>query len=78
MENLELEKIISLAEGGDFKSQYQLGYMYYMGDGIEKDRISAAKWLQKAADRGSARAQGLLGFMLYNGDGIKKDYKRAC
>jgi TPR repeat protein len=47
----------SLAEHGHAKSQLQLGIMYEMGLGTEKDYSEAAKWYQKAAIKGEKEAQ---------------------
>ena len=49
------------AEAGDAKAQFNLGYMYAKGQGVEKDFKEAVKWFQKAADQGYAHAQDNLG-----------------
>lgn len=50
----------SLAENGHAKSQRQLGIMYEMGLGIEKDYPKARKWYQKSAIQGDTEAQNRL------------------
>ena len=32
-------------------AQYNLGLMYDDGDGVEEDKIEAAKWYKKVADQ---------------------------
>jgi hypothetical protein len=37
------------AEKGDIKVQYNLGLMYYQGQGVPKDYVKVYKWLNLAA-----------------------------
>ncbi|MCP4188930.1 MAG: SEL1-like repeat protein, partial [Gammaproteobacteria bacterium] len=39
----------------DTKAQYNLGYMYYKGEGVPQDYAEAKKWLDKAANRENGR-----------------------
>ncbi len=55
-----LESIITSATEGNPEAQYQLGIMYAKGDGVNKDRDRANKWLRKAANQGHAKAQRAL------------------
>ena len=48
------------AELGDFAAQRNLGYLYLKGEGVEKDKAEARKWLEKAAAQGDSYAQELL------------------
>jgi len=45
-----------LAEQGLPLAQYNLGVMYYNGQGVPKDYAEAAKWYRKAAEQGLAEA----------------------
>lgn len=54
----------------DANSQYNLGFMYLNGFGVEEDSILAFKWYQLAASRGHSSAQFDLGWMYANGDGV--------
>ena len=65
------------AEQGDKESQYQLGLMYYKGEGISKDLREAFTWLQKAASQDHAAAQTYLGAIYFGGEGVLKDYTEA-
>src|ERR1700704_3745860 len=51
------------AEQGDARAQYNLGLMYYYGDGVMEDHGEAIKWLRLAAEQGFAAAQDRLGTM---------------
>ena len=54
-----------LAEQGDARAQYNLGSMYYKGEGIPQDAKEAVKWYRLAAEQGISDAQGYLGCMYY-------------
>ena len=73
-----LETLTAKAEQGLPSAQFELGTLYYDGQGgLEKDVKLARKWLEKAAARGEPRAQFNLGVMYYRGEGIKQDYTQA-
>ena len=57
-----------LAEQGDAEAQYNLGVMYYKGDGVSQDYQTAAKWFRLAAEQGDAKAQFVLGGGCINRD----------
>ena len=48
------------AEQGHAGAQEELGWMYLMGVGVEKDKVKAVEWYRKAAEQGYARAQSRL------------------
>ena len=73
------------AEQGDVEAQFELGFMYDFGSGVEKDASKAVYWYQKAANQGDATAQFFLGSMYDYGNGGEKDdtmavywYKKAA
>lgn len=66
-----------LAEAGDPDAQYQLGIMYYRGEGVMQDYREAAAWYQGAAEQGDTEAQLNLGLMYAQGLGVSKDYVQA-
>ncbi|OGJ63320.1 hypothetical protein A3A67_00545 [Candidatus Peribacteria bacterium RIFCSPLOWO2_01_FULL_51_18] len=73
-----LETLTAKAEQGLPSAQFELGTLYYDGQGgLEKDVKLARKWLEKAAARGEPRAQFNLGVMYYTGIGVKQDYAEA-
>ena len=51
------------ADSGDATAQYDLGRLYYKGDGVPKDTAKAAEWWHKAAAQGNAFGQARLGWM---------------
>ena len=68
----------AMAERGDARSQWRLGYRYYSGDGVPKDARQAALWYRKAAEQGLAEAQDDLGVLYDNGEGVPKDDREAA
>ncbi len=48
------------AEQGYAAAQFNLGHMYYRGDGVAQDSEKALIWSQKAAEQGHAGAQKIL------------------
>jgi hypothetical protein len=56
-------EFLAEAEHGNADAQYHLGYMYWYGLGIEKDREEAIKWSKKSANQGNERGKDFLGFI---------------
>ena len=67
-----------LADQGNNAAQFNLGLMYFKGDGVKQNFPKAAKWYRLSAIQGNAEAQFKLGNMYYNGDGIPIDHNRAA
>ena len=63
-----------LAEQGHSPSQYNLGFMYYKGEGVPQDYETAVKWYTLAAEQGDSNAQNNLGVMFANGQGVPEDF----
>lgn len=61
------------AERGDASAQWQLGEMYYRGEGVPEDVALAMRWYEKAAEQGDASAQICLGRMYRAGEGVSRD-----
>ncbi|MDH5171588.1 MAG: sel1 repeat family protein, partial [Gammaproteobacteria bacterium] len=57
----------SAADAGSVEAQYQLGKLYMVGRGVDKDETLARKWLDQAARSGEANAQYTLGLLLLRG-----------
>ena len=70
-------KILRLAEQGDAKAQYVLGWMCEAGQGVTQDYAEAVKWYRLAAKQGIVGAQGALGVMYDKGRGVKQNYNEA-
>ena len=69
--------ILPLAEQGNASAQFNLGWMYYTGQGVPQDYKEAVKWYCLAAEQGYASAQCSLGEMHYGGEGVPQDYAEA-
>ncbi|MGE4295755.1 MAG: tetratricopeptide repeat protein [Campylobacterales bacterium] len=60
------------AEGGDIQAQFDLGFLYGQGAGVEQNASLAKTWWLKAAESGHGGAQTNLGVLLLsegNGSG---------
>ncbi len=66
-------KLLMQAKNGNVEAQRNLGWAYYRGDGITKDKVEAVRWWRKAAEQGDTQAQSVLGRAYSNGDGVAKD-----
>lgn len=56
------------AEKGDGKAQYNIGWCYYHGKGVNKNKVEAKKWLHKASDQGHEGAKEWIDAMIAEGD----------
>lgn len=65
------------AEQGYATAQFNLGVMYYQGEGTLRDPKQALHWHKKSAEQGYTKAQFNLGAMYYQGEGTLKDPKQA-
>ncbi|MGD8708966.1 MAG: SPOR domain-containing protein, partial [Ectothiorhodospiraceae bacterium] len=51
-----LPDLEAAALAGEARAQYALGYMYYYGQGVEKDMDKALTWIRRAANHGDKHA----------------------
>ena len=65
------------ADQGDASAQYNLGLMYYHGEGVKQDYLKAKELWEKAAVKGNAEAKNNIGVLYKQGNGVKQDYKKA-
>ena len=65
------------AEQGYADAQYNLGFMYCNGQGVDVNYKKAFKWYEKAAKQGDADAQYNLGRMHYQGHGVDQSDSMA-
>ena len=62
------------AEQGDPEAQYNLGNMYFNGEGVPQDAPEAVRWYRlPAGEQGHASAQFNLGIRYYEGLGVLRD-----
>jgi uncharacterized protein len=66
-----------LADQGDAKAQYALGFMYDKGQGVPQNHAEAAKWWRLAADQGNTFAQYNLGALYDDGKGVPQNKAEA-
>lgn len=55
----KVTELINTAEHGSVEAMYELGMMYYSGDGVTEDEERAMKWLKRAADNGDSVSKEL-------------------
>jgi hypothetical protein len=76
-EGSALAELRADARGGDPQAQYDLAERYWAGDGVPKSQVTAARWLQRAADQGHADAQSDVGQLYHYGVERPIDYHEA-
>ena len=60
------------------RAQYELGFRYATGRGVQRDDAEALRWFRRAAEQEDASAQTYLGFMYVNGrGGVQQDDAEA-
>ena len=73
-----LRGLSPLAEGGDARAQFDVGFMHSQGWGVPQDPAEAIRWYRKAANQGLQVAQHFLGMAFVKGDGVQRDYTEAA
>jgi uncharacterized protein len=73
-----LRRLSPLAETGDARAQFDIGFMHAFGWGVPRDPAEAMKWYRKAADQGLQVAQHFLGIAYANGEGVRPDNAEAA
>ncbi len=68
---------LQAAKKGYASSQYNLGVMSYLGQGVPQNFTQAANWFEKAGNQDHASAQYNLGYIYYEGKGVEKDNLQA-
>lgn len=66
-----------LAEQGNTAAEYNLGTMYYNGEGTRRDYAESLKWYRMAAGHGDVESARRVGFMYANGQGVPRDEAEA-
>ena len=66
-----------LAESGDAGAMFDLGVLYWEGQGIPRNRPLAIEWWQRAAKNGVAAAQHNLSLAHYLGEEVAQDAHKA-
>jgi uncharacterized protein len=68
---------LPLANQGLAEAQYNIGLMYYEGQGVKQDYAEAVRWYHKAGDQGYSEAQHNLGVMYRDGQGVSRNDAEA-
>src|SRR5712691_1577235 len=73
-----LRRLSPLAEKGDARAQFDIGFMHAYGWGVPRNPAEAITWYRKAADQGLPIAQHFLGMVHANGEGVRPDDAEAA
>ena len=73
----ELDYFKKLADEGNMEDQRRLGFMYYKGDGVDRNYEKAFTYLLKAAKQGDGNAQAAVGWMYSEGKGVSLDEEES-
>lgn len=75
---IALQAWLPLAEQGDARSQFNIGWMYDNAIGVRHSDIESVKWYRLAAEQGYALAQNYLGFRLKSSAEMDRDDTEAA
>src|SRR5579871_3998452 len=73
-----LRRLSPLAEKGDARAQFDIGFMHAYGWGVQRNPAEAITWYRKAANQGLQIAQHFLGLAYANGEGVRSDDAEAA
>jgi uncharacterized protein len=73
-----LRGLSPVAEAGDARAQFDIGFMHAQAWGVPKDPAEAIKWYRKAANQGLQVAQHFLGMAYWRGEGVQRDDAEAA
>lgn len=62
---------------GNSQAQYELGKLFYTGQGVDKDYFNAREWWIESALQGNLDAQQKLGYLYSEGLGVERDFEKA-
>jgi TPR repeat protein len=74
---LAMRLLHPFAEKNDAKAQKNLGWLYYIGQGVPKDPQGAVRSWRLAAEEGDTEGLFNLGVMYDKGQGVSQDFIRA-
>lgn len=70
-------EFLPLANEGDFRSQYYIGYLYLNGLGVTQDVKEAVRFLTLASQQNYDMAQSLLAFLYDEGQAVPQNKEKA-
>ena len=68
-----IDEIIAMVNSGDVNAINELGYRYFYGEGVEKNKEKAFQLYNDASKKGSIKAKFNLAMCYYNGDGTERN-----
>jgi len=71
------ERKLAAAQSGDAEAQYDVGYRYEKGRGVDEDEETALEWYRKSAEQGMAKAQYKIGTFYMKGIAVDKNTSEA-
>ncbi|KAG0269056.1 hypothetical protein DFQ27_004988 [Actinomortierella ambigua] len=71
-DRVEARAEIQAAERGDSSAQFNIGWMYETGHGVEQSDVDAFRWYTEAASQGNPIAENNLGWMYETGRGVEQ------
>jgi TPR repeat protein len=74
----QFEKCKSQASAGDAEAQRELGDLYHLGIGVQRDDSIAFSWYLRSAEKGNMQAHWEVGMCYYYASGVAKDYLKAA
>jgi len=72
-----LDQYQKAAQDGNISAMFELGNLYYNGEGIDRNHQTAMQWFTKAVQQGHVVAMYNLADLYENGIGVKHDYQKA-
>lgn len=74
----DLRRLVMLAKENDAEAINELGYSYFVGEGVKQDFQKAFEYYLRAANLGHAVAQYNLGLVYAEGKGVPVDGEKAA
>jgi TPR repeat protein len=71
------DRKLEQAQNGDAEAQYDIGYRYEKGRGVDEDEDAALDWYRKSAGQGVGKAQYKVGVFYLKGSSVDKDLEVA-
>jgi TPR repeat protein len=69
--------LLQQAMDGDAKAEYEVGYRYDLGQGVEQNFKTAAYWYQRSSDQNYMPAKINLGWLYQNALGVEQNFDVA-
>jgi hypothetical protein len=67
-----------VADVGEPEAEFEIGSMYFYGEGVARDLAEALKWFRQSAEHGFADAMAFVAWMYRDGEGTTADEVEAA